>query len=122
LPLQLIKLREGHIVLMKITKHSRKAFQSGNLAMTWTNVHLTQADRDLLIKAAVLQKVSVEQLASQILAEAIQEKLKGVLLNNLPTDEVSKHPLAGLEPYAYNATPEELAFPSNQWNMEQQQT
>ncbi len=90
--------------------------------MTWTNVHLTQADRDLLIKAAALQKVSVEQLASQILAEAIQEKLKSVLLNSLSTDDLSRNPLAGLEPYAYSATPEESAFSSSEWNMEQQQT
>lgn len=90
--------------------------------MTWTNVHITQADRDLLIRAAALQKVSVEQLASEILAEAIQEKLKSVLLDHLPADQVSTNPLAGLEPYAYNATPEESAFPSSEWNMEQQQT
>lgn len=88
--------------------------------MTWTNVHITQADRDLLIRAAALQRVSVEQLASRILGEAIQEKLKSVLPDNLPTDEVSKNPLAHLKPYAYNATPEESPFPSNEWNMEQQ--
>lgn len=90
--------------------------------MTWTNVHLSQADRDLLIKAAALQQVSVEQLASQMLAEAIQEKLKGVLLDRMPAEEVSTNPLAGLEPYAYNAAPEESAFSSSEWNMEQQQT
>ena len=87
--------------------------------MTWTNVHITKADQALLLKVAALQKVSVEELASRILGEAIQEKLKSVLLGNLPSDEVSKNPLAGLEPYAYQATPEETAFPSNEWNMEQ---
>ena len=86
--------------------------------MTWTNVHITKADQALLLKAAALRKVSVEDLASRILGEAIQEKLSNVLLGNLPSDEVSKNPLAGLEPYAYKATPEESAFPSDEWNME----
>ncbi len=89
--------------------------------MTWTNVHISKEEQALLIKAAALQKVSVEDLASQILGEAIQEKLSGVGTSESPDREVKTNPLAGLQPYAYEASPEESAFPADEWSMEQQE-
>jgi hypothetical protein len=86
--------------------------------MTWTNVQISPEEQLLLIKAAAQQKVSVELLASQILSEGIQSKLSGVFLAT--SDSETKNPLAGLLPYAYEASPEESPFPSEDWAMEQE--
>ncbi|ELR97008.1 hypothetical protein [Gloeocapsa sp. PCC 73106] len=83
--------------------------------MTWTNVHLTNEVRTMLIKAAVLQRVSVEELASKILSEAVREKLAQSAVGE-PSAQVTL-PLAGLKPYSYGATPEESALPANDWEV-----
>jgi hypothetical protein len=85
--------------------------------MTWTSVHLTKEAQTILIKAAALQKVSVEDLASKILDEAIQEKLSVSNNSDIEKQPTKALPLAGLQPYAYDATPEESAFPAEEWEV-----
>lgn len=84
--------------------------------MVWTNVEITKEAQTLLIKAAALQKVSIEELASQILSEGIKEKL--FTLKETEPFPSQNNPLADLHPYAYDATPEESAFAADDWNME----
>lgn len=61
-----------------------------------------------------MQGLSVEELASKILSDAVKEKLA----QNLPIESMKKIvlPLAGLQPYHYNATPEESALPEEEWD------
>jgi hypothetical protein len=82
--------------------------------MTWTNVHLTNEVQAMLIKAAALQRMSVEELASQILGAAVKEKLAQASAGELPV--AITLPLAALQPYAYDATPEESALPADEWD------
>ncbi len=42
--------------------------------MIGTNIYISQETQESLVKAAALQKVSVEELASSILKESIKEK------------------------------------------------
>ena len=44
--------------------------------MLTTSIHLSQEAQSLLIKAAAVQHISVEDLASQILNEAIYDRLR----------------------------------------------
>lgn len=80
--------------------------------MTWTNIHLTSEVQSLLIEAAALKRVSVEDLASQILGEAVKEKLTQTSAVK-PSAPVIL-PLAGLQPYSYDATPEESVLPADE--------
>ncbi|MEH2060770.1 MAG: hypothetical protein V7K50_00620 [Nostoc sp.] len=43
--------------------------------MIGSNIYISQETQESLIKAAALKKMSVEELASSILSESIQEKL-----------------------------------------------
>lgn len=83
--------------------------------MTWTNIHLTNEIQSLLIKAAAFQQVSVEELASKILSEAVKEKLTQNATVESPVRATL--PLAGLKPYSYDATPEESAFSADEWEV-----
>jgi hypothetical protein len=81
--------------------------------MTWTNIHLTSEVQSLLIKAAASQKVSVEELASKILSDAVKEKLAQNGEAESPVRVIL--PLASRQPYSYNANPEESALPADEW-------
>jgi hypothetical protein len=84
--------------------------------MTVTNVYLAQEAQELLIKAAAAKNVSVEKLASEILAEGIQIHLFELETSDRPNS--SSNPLANLQPYAFHAKPEESALSSDEWSME----
>ena len=87
--------------------------------MTVTNIHIAQKAQELLIKAAAAKNVSVEKLASEILAEGIQ-----IQLSELETSDRSNsgsNPLANLQPYVFYAKPEESALSSDEWSMESDQ-
>ena len=84
--------------------------------MAVTNVYLAQKAQELLIKAAAAKNVSVEELASEILAEGIQIQLSELKTSDRPNS--SFNPLANLQPYVFHAKPEESALSSDEWSME----
>jgi hypothetical protein len=87
--------------------------------MTVNNVHIAQEAQELLIKAAAAKNVSVEKLASEILAEGIQ-----IQLSEPETSDLQNHgfnPLANLQPYAFHARPEESALSSDEWSIESEE-
>jgi hypothetical protein len=85
--------------------------------MTWTSVRLTKQEQAMLIKAAALEKISVEDLASQILSKAIQEMISVEETIEKRSPSPKLNPLAGLKPYAYDATPEESVLPAEEWDV-----
>ncbi len=87
--------------------------------MTVTNVHIAQEAQELLIKAAAAKNVSVEKLASEILAEGIQIQLSELETSDRPNS--SFNPLANLQPYAFHAKPEESALSPDEWSMENEE-
>jgi hypothetical protein len=87
--------------------------------MTVTNVHLAQAEQELLIKAAAAKNVSVEKLASEILAEGIQIQLSELKTSDHPNRGFN--PLANLQPYAFHAKSEESALSSEEWSIESEE-
>jgi hypothetical protein len=87
--------------------------------MTVTNVYLAQEAQELLIKAAAAKNVSVEKLASEILAQGIQIQLSELERSDRPNSGFN--PLANLQPYTFHATPEESALSSDEWSMESEE-
>lgn len=88
------------------------------LNMMVTNVQISPQSQELLIKAAAEKQKSVEELASEILNEAIQYKFSGKLsIERLPK-KYPPNPLANKQPYAYYADPEAAAIPLEDWEME----
>ena len=86
--------------------------------MIVTNVNISQKSQEILIKAAAEKRMSVEELASEILNEAIQNKLSGIVTIGEVKKEYPILPLANKQPYAYYADPEEPAIPLEDWDME----
>ena len=86
--------------------------------MIKTNVNITPEAQELLIKAAAKKQVSVEELASEILNEAIQNKLAEVVNLSEFKQEYPPNPLANKQPYLYYADPQEPAIPLEDWDME----
>ncbi len=80
--------------------------------MTVTNIHIAQEAQELLIKAAAAKNVSVDELASEILAEGIQIQLSELEISDRPNS--SLNPLANLQPYVFHAKPEESALSSDE--------
>jgi hypothetical protein len=75
------------------------------------NVNLSRSSEELLLKAAKQKRIPLEELASELLNEAIQNKFS--------VNPKSSHlPLIPEQPYAYYADPEEPAIPLEDWNME----
>jgi hypothetical protein len=87
--------------------------------MIGTNIHLSQEAQQLLIKAAAIKHISVEDLASEILNEVIGDKL-GSTLRYTKIQPKRKPVLAGTEPFVFYGTPEESALPADEWNMEKE--
>jgi hypothetical protein len=86
--------------------------------MTVTSIYFAQKAQDFLTKAAAARNVSVEKLASEILAEGIQVNLGDLEMSHDSKQSYSANSLAGLQPYAFYATPEESAFSCDEWTME----
>jgi hypothetical protein len=87
--------------------------------MTVTNIHIAQEAQELLIKAAAAKNISVEKLASEILAEGIQIQLSELETSDRPNSRFN--PLNNLQPYAFHAKPEESALSSDEWSMESEE-
>jgi hypothetical protein len=86
--------------------------------MIVTNVKISQKAQELLIKVAAETRKSVEDLASEILNEAIENKFSGIDPIREVEKEYPPNPLANKQPYAYYADPEEAAIPLEDWDME----
>lgn len=87
--------------------------------MIGTNIHLSQEAQQILIKAAAVKHMSVEDLASEILNEAIHDKLSS-MIKNIETKPKRKPALAGTEPFIFYGTPEESGLPADEWDMEKE--
>jgi S-adenosylmethionine synthetase len=83
--------------------------------MISTNIHLSQEAQQILIKAAAFRQMSVEDLASEILNEVIQDKLSSII-KETETKPKCKPILAGTEPFIFYGTPEESGLPADEWN------
>ncbi|NEO52746.1 MAG: hypothetical protein F6K54_06435 [Okeania sp. SIO3B5] len=69
-------------------------------------------------KAAAKKQVSVEELASEILNEAIQNKRVEVVNISENKEEYPSNPLANKQPYLDYADPQEPAISVEDWDME----
>jgi S-adenosylmethionine synthetase len=87
--------------------------------MISTNIHLSQEAKQILIKAAAFKQISVEDLASEIINEVIQDKLSPII-KDTETKPKRKPALAGTEPFVFYGTPEESGLPADEWDMEKE--
>ncbi len=90
--------------------------------MIGTNIYISQETQESLIKAAALKKMSVEELASSILSESIQEKLGQVSYSSEKKSKFAVNPLGEMQPYAYLADPNEPVISPDDWEMNQTAT
>ncbi len=86
--------------------------------MIGTNIYISKQAQDVLVKAAALQKISVEELASSILIETIREKF-GDINDSSEQSKFAVNPLTKMQPYAYLAEPNEPAISPDDWEMNQ---
>ncbi len=87
--------------------------------MIGTNIYISKQAQDVLVKAAALQKISVEELASSILIETIQEKFGNINDDSGSQSNFTVNPLTEMQPYAYLADPNEPAISPDDWEMNQ---
>ncbi|BBD69430.1 hypothetical protein NIES4072_32370 [Nostoc commune NIES-4072] len=87
--------------------------------MIGTNIYISQETQESLIKAAALKKMSVEELASSILNESIQEKLGQISNYSENKTKFAVNPLGKMQPYAYLADPNEPVISDDDWEMNQ---
>ena len=87
--------------------------------MIGTNIYISQETQESLVKAAALQQVSVEELASSILKESIKEKFGKISDSSENKREFEVNPLRKMQPYAYLADPNEPAISPDDWEMNQ---
>ncbi|MEO0841306.1 MAG: hypothetical protein AAF063_20660 [Cyanobacteria bacterium J06643_5] len=87
--------------------------------MIGTNIYISQEIQESLVKAAALQQISVEELASSILKEGITEKFGKISNSSDNKREFAVNPLTKMQPYAYLAEPNEPAISPDDWEMNQ---
>ena len=87
--------------------------------MIGTNIHLSQEAQQILIQAAAVKRMSVEDLASELLNEVIHDKLGSIIIDTEPKPK-RKPALAGTEPFVFYGTPEESGLPADEWDMEKE--
>jgi S-adenosylmethionine synthetase len=87
--------------------------------MISTNIHLSQEAKQILIKAAASKQISVEDLASEIINEVIQDRLSPII-RDTETKPKRKPALAGTEPFVFYGTPEESGLPADEWDMDKE--
>jgi len=85
--------------------------------MIGTNIYISQETQESLIKAAALKEISVEELASSILRESIQEKLGQISYSSKNQGKFAINPLVEMQPYAYLADPNEPVISPDDWEM-----
>ncbi|BDA68474.1 hypothetical protein CAL7716_026400 [Calothrix sp. PCC 7716] len=86
--------------------------------MIGINVYINQATQKSLIQAAALNEMSIEELASSLLRESIQERF-GEISNSETQAEYPINPLGEMRPYSYLADPSEPAISPDDWEINQ---
>lgn len=87
--------------------------------MIGTNIYISQEIQESLIKAAALQQISVEELASSILRETIAEKFSKITSSSQHQAKFAVNPLREMQPYAYLADPNEPVISPDDWEINQ---
>lgn len=87
--------------------------------MIGTNIYISLETQESLIKAAALKEMSVEELASSILQQSIQEKLGQISYSSENQGKFAINPLVQMQPYAYLADPNEPVISPDDWEMNQ---
>jgi hypothetical protein len=87
--------------------------------MIGTNIYISQETQESLIKATALKEMSVEELASSILKESIQEKFGKISYSEESQGKFAVNPLREMQPYAYLADPNEPVISPDDWEMNQ---
>ncbi|MBO3463997.1 hypothetical protein G7B40_006245 [Aetokthonos hydrillicola Thurmond2011] len=87
--------------------------------MIGTNIYISQENQESLIKAAALKEMSVEELATSILRESIQEKLGKSSYSTEGKRIFATNPLREMQPYAYLANANEPVISPDDWEMNQ---
>ncbi|QLE55723.1 hypothetical protein [Nostoc sp. TCL26-01] len=87
--------------------------------MIGTNIYISQETQESLIKAAALQQISVEELASSILRETIQEKFGRNSYSAENKAKFAANPLREMQPYVYLADPNEPVISPDDWEINQ---
>ncbi|HEY9850983.1 MAG TPA: hypothetical protein V6D28_16055 [Leptolyngbyaceae cyanobacterium] len=87
--------------------------------MIGTNIYISQETQESLIKAAAFKEMSVEELASSILKESIQEKFGEISYTSENKGKFALNPLREMQPYSYLADPSESAISPDDWEMNQ---
>ncbi len=87
--------------------------------MIGTNIYISQETQECLIKAAALQQMSVEKLASYILRESLQNKFGEISNSRSIQSQFAVNPLREMQPYAYLADPNEPVISPDDWEMNQ---
>ncbi len=85
--------------------------------MIGTNIYISQEIQESLIKAAALQQISVEELASSILRETIAEKFGKISSSSGHQAKFAVNPLREMQPYAYLADPNEPVISPDDWEI-----
>jgi len=60
-------------------------------------------------------------LASEILSQGIESQLSEIAISHPSPHKSDVNPLACLQPYAFYEAPEESGFPSDEWNIEDEE-
>ncbi|MEH2321032.1 hypothetical protein [Nostoc sp.] len=87
--------------------------------MIGTNIYISQETQESLIKAAALQQISVEELASSILRETIAEKFAKISSSSENQPQFPVNPLTEMKPYAYLADPNQPVISPDDWEINQ---
>ena len=82
--------------------------------MIGTNIYISQETQESLIKAAALKEMSIEELASSILRESIQEKF-GEISYSSNQGKFAINPRREMQPYSYLADPNKPAISPDDW-------
>ncbi|MFN6465554.1 MAG: hypothetical protein RMZ41_027545 [Nostoc sp. DedVER02] len=78
--------------------------------MIGTNIYISQETQESLIKAAALKEISIEELASFLLKQSIQEKFGQISYSSENQGKFAINPLVKMQPYTYSADPNEPAI------------
>jgi hypothetical protein len=87
--------------------------------MIGTNIYISQEIQESLIKAAALQHISVEELASSLLRETITEKFAQIISDSEHQTKFTVNPLREMQPYVYLADPNEPVISPDDWEINQ---
>ncbi|MDZ7969420.1 MAG: hypothetical protein RM368_31495 [Nostoc sp. DedSLP03] len=87
--------------------------------MIGTNIYISQEIQESLIKAAALQQISVEELASSILRETIAEKVYKITSSSEHQTKFAVNLLREMQPYAYLADPNQPVIYPDDWEINQ---